>query len=366
VKPRLLVVGPLPPPYHGVTVSTSLVLANPHLCRHFELDHLDTSDHRGQANIGSWDIRNVGYACLAIVSLVPHLRGRPGVMYLPISQSAPGFLRDSLLIQAASLARWRVAVHLRGSEFRDFYRNAPNLLRRWIRLTLNQVSSVAVMGSSLRWVVDGLVPAERVAVVPNGTPEPSVRSTESDGQTVLFLSNLRRRKGVVEAMEAALRVLRARPTARFIFAGVWESPELEFELRDRAAPLDGRIVFLPAVAGSEKDALLASASVLLFPPPEPEGHPRVVLEAMAHGLPVVTTDRGAIAETVVDGKTGFVLTDPEPENLAARVALLLDDSHLRRRMGQAARAAYLERFTQEHADRRLAEWLTEVRPPGVL
>jgi glycosyltransferase involved in cell wall biosynthesis len=366
VKPRLVVVGPLPPPYHGVTVSTSLVLANPYLRRHFEVEHLDTSDHRGHANIGNWDIRNVGYACRTIVSLVPRLRERPGVIYLPISQNTPGLIRDSLFIQAASLARWRVAVHLRGSEFRDFYLGAPRLLRRWIRLTLKQVSSVAVMGSSLRWVFEGLVPADRIAVVPNGTPEPSVRSREPDGQTILFLSNLRRRKGVVEAMDAALHVLHARSTARFIFAGAWESPELESELRARAAPLDGRVVFLPAVVGREKDALLASVSLLLFPPTEPEGHPRVVLEAMAHGLPVITTDRGAIAETVVDGKTGFVLADPEPGEIAARVALLLDDAHLRRRMGHAARDLYLERFTQDHADRGFVEWLAGIGPAGVV
>jgi glycosyltransferase involved in cell wall biosynthesis len=360
VKPRLLVVGPLPPPYHGVTISTSLVLANPYLRRHFEVQHLDTSDHRGLANIGNWEIENVSNACRALVSLGAHVRGRPGLIYLPISQNAPAFLRDSLLIQIASRARWKVAIHLRGSEFRDFYLNAPGLLRRWIRLTLARVSSAAVMGRSLRGVFDELVPAERIVVVPNGTPEPTFRGGASDGETVLFLSNLRRRKGVVEALDAALQVIPARPTARFIFAGGWESPQLEAALRARAAPSDGRIAFLPVVEDTQKDALLASASVLLFPPIEPEGHPRVVLEAMAHGLPVVTTDRGAIAETVIDGECGYVLPDARPDELANRILRLLGDRQLREQMAREARSRYLSLFTQEHADRRLAEWLCDV------
>ena len=43
---RLIVVGPLPPPVHGVTISTTLVLANTALSERFEVEHLDTSDHR--------------------------------------------------------------------------------------------------------------------------------------------------------------------------------------------------------------------------------------------------------------------------------------------------------------------------------
>jgi phosphatidylinositol alpha-1,6-mannosyltransferase len=81
---------------------------------------------------------------------------------------------------------------------------------------------------------------------------------------------------------------------------------------------------------------------------------------LAAGLPVVTTDRGAIRETVVDGKTGFVLDDPRPEELADRILLLLGDPELRRQMGEAARAHHRAEYSQEIADRRLADWLAEV------
>ena len=91
------------------------------------------------------------------------------------------------------------------------------------------------MGESLRWVFRGLVAEERIAVVPNGTPEPAHVDVARDPHHVLFLSNLRRRKGVVEAVEAALLVLERFPSARFTFAGSWESDELEAELRTRRA-----------------------------------------------------------------------------------------------------------------------------------
>jgi glycosyltransferase involved in cell wall biosynthesis len=358
-RERLLVIGPLPPPAHGVTISTSLVLRNSLLRRHFAVEHLNTSDHRSAGNLGTWDRTNLLLGLRHVVALGRKLRGRRGTVYLPLSQSAAALSRDLIFINMAQLARWRVAVHLRGGEFQSFYREQNPLFRAWIRSSLHRLDGVAVMGTALRSLFDGLVPADRISVVANGTPDFS-GSNDRDGACVLFLGNLRRRKGVVEAVEAARIVAASDSRVRFKFVGEWEDAALERALRRRADPFRDRIQFLPPVSGKEKDSVLGSSSLLLFPPIEPEGHPRVVLEALAAGLPVVTTDRGAISETVTDGVSGFVLPASDPVNLAKRVLLLLHDDELRKRMAIAAREDYLARFTQEAADRRLAEWLSEV------
>jgi glycosyltransferase involved in cell wall biosynthesis len=360
-KARLIVIGPLPPPLHGVTISTMLVLESPELQKRFSMKHLDTSDHRSGRNVGTWDARNVIGALGAVSRLLFSLRPPRGVLYLPLSQSTPGFVRDSLFIVLGHTLRWKIAVHLRGSEFRSYYETSPRALRHWIRFTLRRIDSIAVMGESLRWVFAGLVRDERISVVPNGTPDPYPLPCRRARNHVLFLSNLRRRKGVVEAVDAALLVLERFPAARFTFAGSWEDPELEQALRHRAERCNGGIEFRAAATGAAKDELLASASVMLFPPVEPEGHPRVVLEALAAGLPVVTTNRGAIKETVEDGRSGFVVDDPTPQVLARLTTRLLEDHELREAMGQAARERYLANFTQEIADRALANWLSRIR-----
>ena len=224
MKRRLIVIGPVPPPYHGVTVSTSLVLGSDRLGQRFDVEHLDTSDHRPGTQIGTWNPQNVALALKSVARLLGRLQGERGLVYLPVSQSAPGFLRDSLFIHLAHVRRWKIAAHLRGSEFHTFHRSSPPYFRRWIEITLRRVTSMAVMGASLRPVFESLVPAERVAVVPNGTPEPRMNGVTRDPNLVLFLSNLWRRKGVEEALEAALLVVRDRPSARVLFVGKSESP----------------------------------------------------------------------------------------------------------------------------------------------
>ena len=229
-----------------------------------------------------------------------------------------------------------------------------------MRRTLARVESAAVVGESLRDAYGDLIARQRVVVVANGTPSIDLATAERRPGQVLFLSNLRRRKGVVESVAAACFVARRVPHARFVFAGEWEDDALEHALRSQAEPFGDRIEFLEPVSGQEKERLLASSSMLLFPPREPEGHPRVVLEAMAAALPVITTNRGAIAETIEEGISGFVLAEPDSQTLAERLIRLLENDELCTRMSRAALARYSERFTQADADRHLAEWLLDV------
>jgi glycosyltransferase involved in cell wall biosynthesis len=356
----LIVVGPVPPPVHGVTVSTTLVLGNPLLQERFALRHVDTSDHRDAENIDRWDFENVRSGIAATLRMLRHTRGRKGIVYLPLSGGTPGLMRDSLLIFAARLRRWPVTGHLRGGEFHHYFWALPKPIAWYVRLVLMRLTSIAAMGESLTHMFDGIVPANRIAVITNGTPDAGPPSTDRDLETVLFLSGLRRRKGVYEALEAARIVLEQRPTARFLFAGWFQDEQVEKELRAIAAPLGDAVEFTGEADPEQKDALMRRASVLLFPPVETEGHPRVVLEGIAAGLPIVTTDQGAIKETVVDGESAFVLDTADPHQIADRILLLLGDPALRERMGAAARARFESEFTQARADEKIADWLTAV------
>lgn len=359
-KARLIVVGPLPPPIHGVAVSTLLALKNPILAERFEIDHLDTTDPRPLSNMGKWDLGNIALGISALRRLARKLHGEPGVLYLPLSENRGGFLRDSLFIHLAARRDWRVAVHIRNSLFRRFYDPQPAVYKHWIRLTLRRAAGLAVLGDSLRGLFSGLVPDERVTVVPNGTPYFNANGIEPDRNQVLYLSNFHLKKGIDRAVEAARLVLARRPQTHFVFAGEWESLEVERAVREIAADANGAIEFRTPVDREVKDHLMASSWVLLFPVAWGEGHPRILLEALAAGLPAVTTDRATISETVGDGEAGFVLPEPDPHAIADRLLRLLDDVELRSQMSAAARERHRARFTQEEADRRLAEWLSHV------
>jgi len=76
-----------------------------------------------------------------------------------------------------------------------------------------------------------------------------------------------------------------------------------------------------------------------------EGFPRVILEAMCAGLPVITTETAGSPESVDDGETGCVVPEHDPIELAEKIATLLDDRELRIAMGKSGRKRFEEDFT---------------------
>jgi len=78
-----------------------------------------------------------------------------------------------------------------------------------------------------------------------------------------------------------------------------------------------------------------------------DGIPNVIVEAMAHGLPVVSTTGSGVSEAVVDGESGFLLPQDDPEAFAGALARILGDVQLRARVGSAARERAAGQFDRD-------------------
>ncbi len=178
---------------------------------------------------------------------------------------------------------------------------------------------------------------------------------------MLYLSNLSAAKGYADVMAAAAQVASVTPNVRFTIAGEW------LGARERAAGmvarrrmgLDGRLEFTNAISGLRKAELFKSADIFVFPPRQLEGQPVVLLEAMSHGLPVVTTAKGGIVDVVVDGQTGVFVPPGDPTALADALRLLIENPGLRARMGAAAHDRFGEHFGMAAFEKRLGEALRD-------
>ncbi len=364
---KVLLVGPTPPPFHGGSVITRNLLASP-LADRFTILHVDTSDRRGLSNLGVLDVRNVLLAAIhGLRFAAAVIRHRPEVAHVPVAQNRLGLLRDCLFLLPARLMRLPTVVHLNGGHCK-FFRDTGPLIRAVSRLALGSAARVMVLGERLRGDLDGVVPLDRVVVVPYGVPDTSrpspIGAQASDSEDgarpvrVLYLGTLNRTKGFVDVLAAAEKVLAERDDVEFIFAGDFATAadgSAAAPFRDR---LGERARFVGVVDGEAKDEVLASADLFVFPSYyRYEGQPLVILEAMAAGLPVISTDHGVIAETVEDGRTGRLVPAREPDALGAAILELVSDTATRIRMGKAGRALFLDRHTlTSWADRIETAW----------
>ena len=162
-----------------------------------------------------------------------------------------------------------------------------------------------------------------------------------DGPVITMVSRLIRPKGIAEYLEAASLVRARDPRITFLLIGpeVHEGPT--------AFPVD-RVHGCPDVRylGRRADVptLLAISDLFVLPSYLREGVPRVLLEAGALGLPLVTTDAPGCREVVRHGENGVLVPARDGQALASTVFDLLADPARRRRMGRASRELVTETF----------------------
>lgn len=367
MKPRVIFLGPVPPPYMGPTLATEVILRSS-LGEEFELIHLDTSDHRAIDTLGLFDFTNISLALKFYLLLAwMILRHRPRMVYIPISQTTIGYLKDSGFILIAKFFGRRVLCHLRGGNFSNWLAGASGATRLYVRTVQGLVDGQIVLGESLRGLFAGVVAPGRLHVVPNGKDVDYQHRPIGDGKVrLLFLANMVRSKGVMDVLQAVPLVTRECPDAEFWFAGSWEDPVLRREIEDYlAANPHLPIRWLGQVSGQAKRDALEQADIFVFPTYyPPEGHPWVIVEAMAAGLPVIATDQGAIRESVVDGDNGFIVAKQAPGAVATRAIALVKDGGLRTRMGTRSRQLYAANFTERAMVRQLARAFHAVTDPA--
>jgi len=136
---------------------------------------------------------------------------------------------------------------------------------------------------------------------------------------------------------------------KFIFAGELRCNQNEKNYISRFVDnnnLVSNIDYTGVVSGNKKKKLFLSSDIFVLPS-HIDGQPLAILEAMAAGLPIITTDTGAIKEMVVNAENGFIVGMQNPKQIAQKVIKLLKNNYLRKQMGEKSRERFLKYYTKD-------------------
>jgi glycosyltransferase involved in cell wall biosynthesis len=236
-----------------------------------------------------------------------------------------------------------------------------NFSTRW--LYRSATDRIVTTGEKLRLqVIDetGVAP-DRVVSIPTGIDLDRFRTGDARSAKVAaglppeafvigIVATLRSWKGHRYLLEAFAK--REDKASRLVVVG--DGPQREaLEALARELGIAERVTF----AGNREDVApwLRAFDLFCLPSYANEGVPQALMQAMACGLPVVTTPVGSIGEIVQDGETGRLVPPGDAAALGAAIEALLADAPLRSRLSARAREAALQRFGEERMVERMLE-----------
>lgn len=179
---------------------------------------------------------------------------------------------------------------------------------------------------------------------------------------VLFLSNIMAEKGVWTLVSAA-QVLRQRGLDFEVhFVGKWSDiSEDDFTALVREARLENVCMAHGPKYGQDKEVFWRNADLFVFPSYyHNECFPLVLLEAMQHGVPCISTYEGGIPGIIDDGVTGFLVERQSPNILADKMMWLMEHPEVCKRMGEAGRDKFEREFTLEVFEKRMCDILKDI------
>jgi glycogen(starch) synthase len=226
--------------------------------------------------------------------------------------------------------------------------------------------------STIGEVQPGSVVLDRWGIVPLGMHDESehteraARSSRSGPVTVVFVGRFEARKGIDSVFEVIERLLPQMPDLRFTLVGEdrplrpGEAPAGQAwrDMHAASAWFD-RVEFTGPAPDDELHRRYASADIALLPS-RYESFGLVMVEAMMHGLPVVSCAAGGVVDVVTDGVDGLLVPPGDTDALTDAVRRLVIDRSLRLRMGAAGRSSFERAFGVARSAERFEALLTRV------
>lgn len=361
VQPRrFLLLAQLPPPVHGVTVTTQHVRDIVALDRRWKVEHRWLGGSSNLQDVNRRTLRKY----LEFGSLLLGLaadgwrRPRPRLSYVTLAPWTHAALRDALLAGAAKGVSERTLVHLHGEGLEKLIADSSPKARLCRKLLAGTELIACTSKAAETALKSGLF--AHVRLLPNSVPDPGPSPSRDVGRKIRvgYLANLDPRKGALRFVEALAAAHAADVPFEAIIAGP-STPFLskeEIESRIDNLGLQGAVSVEDGKFGAEKDRFLRSLDVLLYPSLHDHA-PLVLIEALAYSVAPIVMDTGGISEILGAGlKDNVFVASSAGEPFEAFVTRMLrryaaDRAYLAAHQAKA-RERYLETYTETDYIRR--------------
>lgn len=365
-KDRVLFILHLPPPVHGAAMVGNYIRNSEYINKEFDSHYINLATASGLEDIGRFKVKKV----ISFFRLLFQIRHsvkeiKPQLVYVTPNAKGGPFYKDFIVVMMLKMLNCKVALHFhnKGVSSRQ-NRKVDNYLYHKFFKGLK----VILLSERLYSDIQKYVKIEDVYICPNGIPQRAVHNKSINIESrqiphVLFLSNLLIEKGVLVLLDA-LQILKEKGysfVCNFVGDETADIDANRFNIEVRKRNLSDVASYQGKKYGDDKDGFLEDADIFVFPTfYNNETFGLVNLEAMQHGVPIVTTDEGGIPDVVKDGKNGYICQKNNSKDLADKIEILLNDEMLRKQMGAEGRKKYEQEYTLEIFEKRFSDILRKL------
>lgn len=351
---------PEPPPLHGASMVSTSIKQSKLVNEQFDCDYVNLSPSRSMAELQKAGVRKIfrlGASLVKTLRLL--LTRRYDLVYLAITCHGVPFLKDLPFVILSKLFRRRILIHQHN---KGMSRDVHKIPYKWLLPLAYRNTKVMLLSRHLYPDIAEVVKEHQVCVCPNGIPELTreIQKQRSNNGVprILFLSNLLIEKGCYVLLDAC-RILKDKGycfECDVVGAESHEISATDFLQRITTLELNNTVKYHGPKYREEKEVYWDNADIFVFPTYN-ETFGLVLLEAMQHKVPVVTTDEGGIPDIVEPGRTGLFSQRQNSESLAEALAALLDSTEKREAYAQAGYERYKEHFTLKAFENNLVKQL---------
>lgn len=338
---RIGLVGPLPPPSGGMANQTLQLLKLLEEDGH-AVDVIQVNAAYRPAWVGRVPGLRAGFRLLPYLCQLWRAAGRVQLFHVMANSGWSWHLFAAPAIWIGRLRGCPVVVNYRGGEADDFLRRSL----AWIRPSLRRSDALLVPSGFLQAVFGkygfGTTVVPNIINLERFSAAASLPAAGGAAPAILVARNLEAIYDNATALRAFAIVAAARPGARLTVAG---SGPLRAALEQLARELGvaAAVTFTGRVDNAGMAALYRQADMMLNPSLV-DNMPNSVLEALASGVPVVSTDVGGVPYLVQDGHTALLVPPQAPQAMAAAMLRLLDEPALAAALREAG-LRYVQQYT---------------------
>ena len=350
-KKKILLLIQLPEPTHGVSVVNQSIMKSELIIKNYHLDYVDISTSKNINEIDGFKFKKIFIFLKSfLITFMKLILFKPDTVYFSVSLFGLGFFKDSFYIILCKIFQCKIICHLHRSGLtKKIYHK--KIIKFYYKFIFNDIDIIHLSKSLRKDIRPFLNNNSKIAIVNNGISKHKIKiKKKKNFISFVFLANLTESKGIKELLDSITHLNKKTKLIKFNFNIIGDFTNT-FSREDKKSFLKlnhiyNNVKFFGFQKGKKKFEILANSDIMIYPTYD-DCFPLCILEALSYGLPVISTNVGAIPDIIKHNINGIIINKINKKNIINSINYYLKNKNVINKQSKINKKLYNNYFNFE-------------------